>query len=389
MNKFQLPFEVNSGWLRKLIVIGLISWMAFYPIYTNYYSANAVETYERHIAHIEGRAMFFNPWQYRVLCPELIELTYWIMDNTVFRFVEIKGVDIPVQGDTDEKNRNTQKLLSMMSNPEFVKYTIIFLGFRFVQGVVILYLAYLYLSLFVSNNMRWIGLVLITLFMGNGVVDSDLTFNTYMDLILYLAAGLVIAKNLSYWWIVGLTVVGAFNRETSVFIPAIFFLSKINWHDWPNIPKLIFSDKRAFTVTAISGVLFVVIFAGIRLYYGYQPQESWRVGIGLPMLKLNLLSSAAIKTYFEFFGVFAIFPIWALFALKTADYRLKVLFYSLVPVWFLLHISTGIAFQTRLFLVPTVLVLVPMVLEYIGNKESKIDVRKIKPVPSVLEKDLT
>lgn len=385
MNRLQLPFEIRAGWVRKLFIVGLFSWMAFYPIYTNYYSANAVETYERHLAHIAGNAMFYNPWQYRVLCHEIIEATYWVLDRTLFAVVDIKGVQIPTQGDMVDKNPATQKLLTMVADPEFVKYTLIFLGFRFILGIAILYLTYSYLSVFVSNNLRWLGLVLITLFMGNGVVDSDLTFNTYMDVVLYLAAGLVIVKNLNYWWIVAITLVGAFNRETSAFIPVIFFLSKVNWAEWPNLLKLAFSDRKSFTITAISCVLFICIFAGIRMYYGYEPQSSWRVAIGLPMLKFNLFSSASIKTYFEFFGVFAIFPIWAAFVVKNSDYRLKVLFYGLVPVWFTLHLFSGIAFQTRLFLVPTLLVIVPVVLDYIERESRKVVVRKIKPASKILE----
>ena len=91
MKGITLPFEVKSPLLRKLILIFLLCWMASYSIYTSYYKAYAVEQYERYKAHIEGHSMFFNPWQYRVLCPLLIEGIYEVFDNTVYKVVEVKG----------------------------------------------------------------------------------------------------------------------------------------------------------------------------------------------------------------------------------------------------------------------------------------------------------
>lgn len=368
MKSIVLPFEVKSPLLRRLILIFLLSWMASYSIYTSYYKAYAVEQYERYQAHIAGNSMFFNPWQYRVLCPLLIQGLYEVADATVYKVVEVKGINLPVQGNVDDKNANTKKLLESLRDPEFVKHTLVFLGFRFLQGILVLILAYHYLAVFVkSNNLRWLALIIITLATGNGVVDSDLTFNTYADIIFYLLAGLVIAKKMNDWWIVPITIFGAMNRETSVFIPALYFFSRVDWSVWPNFLKTFFSDRKAVMVTAVCAVVYVSIFVSIRAYYGYQPQQTWRVGPGWPMFKLNMLGSASVKTYSEFFGVFAFFPLWALFVLKQADYRLKVFFWVLVPVWFALHIFTAIAFQTRLFLVPTLLVIIPIVFEYIDR----------------------
>ena len=162
--------------------------------------------------------------------------------------------------------------------------------------------------------------------MGNSVVDSDLSFNTYLDVILYLWAGLVIMKNLNGWWILLITLLGALNRETSVFIPAMYFMSKADWAFWPNMSKVFFGNRKALVVTFVCAIAYVAIFFGLRLYYGTQPLEAWRVGPGWPMIKLNKLSRASVKTYMEFFGVFAFLPIWAVFVLKYTDTRLKILF---------------------------------------------------------------
>src|SRR5690606_13069624 len=177
-----------------------------------------------------GNSMFFNPWQYRVLCPIIIEGLYWTFDHTLYRVVEIKGIDLGLPGETNEKNDVTQKMITLLKNPEFIKYTLVFLIFRFILNVSLLILCYFYFSLFIKNKQLIVlGLMLATLFMGNSVVDSDLTFNTYMEICLYIAAGIVIVKKLNPLWIILLTFIGVLNRETAAFIPVLYFFSFLNW----------------------------------------------------------------------------------------------------------------------------------------------------------------
>jgi len=368
----KLPFQVANKWLRIFLLVLVVGWMAAYPIYTSYYKANAVEQYERFKAHMAGNSMFFNPWQYRILCPLLIEGIYQTLDHTVFQVVPIKGIHLNLPGDNNDKNNVTQKLIQNLSNPEFVKYTLVFVAFRFAQDVLVLWLMYVYLATFVRNEtLIWLALVLLTLFMGNSVVDSDLTFNTYMDITVYLLAALVIVKNLSAWWIVPITIIGALNRETSILIPAMYFCAKTDWKQWPGIGKILFGNMQLFVVTAVSYILFVGIFVAIRNYYGYAPASTWRMAPGIPMLRMNMFSPVSVKSYMELFGVFAILPLWSLMIFRRMDYNLRVLFIVIVPVWFVVHLSSAIAYQTRLFLVPTVLVFIPGVLAYIEHEVTR------------------
>lgn len=383
---FKVP---KSKWVRNLIIAFVVAWMAFYPIYCSYYKANGVDHYRRHQMHIQGNSMFFNPWQYRVLCPLIIEGLYWTADHTLFKVIEVKGIDLGLPGDQNDKYNVTGILIESLKNPEFVKYTIIFLGFRFSLNVAVLLLCFHYFALFIRNKMLiFFGLMVATLFMGNGVVDSDLTFNTYMDITLYMAAGLVIVKRLSAWWIVLLTVLGALNRETALFIPVLYFFSEFTWKRWPAILKLLKDNVQVIRFASASAVLFLIIFVSIRLYYGFQPVSTWRVSAGWPMLKLNLFSSVSLKSYMELFGVFGFMPLWCILVFSEMSKHLKLFFLVLVPAWFTIHLFSAIAYQSRLFLVPVLLVLLPAVLESLERHYANNDVTPVKQKRMVREEEV-
>lgn len=61
-----------------------------YPIYRNFYYSNGLVTYERHIALMENRSEFYNPWQYRILCPYTVEAILWIYNNTADKVYPIE-----------------------------------------------------------------------------------------------------------------------------------------------------------------------------------------------------------------------------------------------------------------------------------------------------------
>jgi hypothetical protein len=356
----------KSPWIRNLLAIMVIGWMSFYPIYCSYYKANAIDHFRRHQEHVKGNSMFFNPWQYRVLCPLIIEGLYWTADHTIFAVIEIKGVDLGLPGDQGDKNLVTRELIKGLKNPEFIKYTLVFLSFRMIQNIVLILLCFYYFSLFIKNRLLVVfGVMVAVLFMGNSVVDSDLTFNTYMDITLYLLAGIVIITQRSPFWIIILTIAGALNRETALYIPVLYFFSRFSWKEWPSVPALIKNNSQVLGITTVCAIFFVGIFIAIRMYYGLQPVSTWRVSAGWPMLRLNMFSSVSIKSYMEFFGAIGLTLLWSIFIYPSMNKHLKLFFMVLVPIWFGIHLASAIAYQTRLFLVPTLLVLLPAVLENI------------------------
>ena len=55
--------------IAKWFICVCFAILSVYPIYRNFYYSNGLLTYERHRAVMENRSEFYNPWQYRVLCP--------------------------------------------------------------------------------------------------------------------------------------------------------------------------------------------------------------------------------------------------------------------------------------------------------------------------------
>ena len=118
--------------------------------------------------------------------------------------------------------------IKLMQTPGAMKYMIIFILFRFFEHLLIFYLAWKLWSYFVSN--KWLiffGINFLALALGNAVAAADLSFNTYMDIIFYLAAANIIVYKKNPWLLVPITILAAFNRETSIMIPALYFISRL------------------------------------------------------------------------------------------------------------------------------------------------------------------
>ena len=95
----------NKG--RKINTFFLCFCMALlsmYPIYRNFYYSSGILSYERQIAILEKRSEFYNPWQYRILCPYTIEGMLWVYNRTVDRVYPIeKKLHASPQDNTDDK----------------------------------------------------------------------------------------------------------------------------------------------------------------------------------------------------------------------------------------------------------------------------------------------
>lgn len=174
------------GMITLLIIVSLVLGLFTTYEYVHARGIHYLETgnqIKRELDVLQGHAG--NPWQYRVFSAYLVSM--------VLNF--FKGFQIP---------HNT---------------AISFIFVRVIQDTIILILSFLYYKEFrLSIPLALIGLVLIAWGMSYSHYDSDLSFNTFFDVIFYLLAGLSILKKRTIW-ILPITVFAALNRETSGLIP--------------------------------------------------------------------------------------------------------------------------------------------------------------------------
>jgi hypothetical protein len=347
-----------------------------YPIYRNFYYSNGLLTYERHKAVIEKRSEFYNPWQYRVLCPYSIEALLQLYNITIDKVYPIEEkLHFSIQntsGTTDE----TDQFVKLMQTPGAMKYMIIFILFRFAEHLLIFYLSWKLWAYFIKS--KWLiffGINFLALALGNAVAVADLSFNTYMDIIFYLVAANIIVYKKNSSILIPITLLAAFNRETAILIPALYFISQTDFENFKlskmNMKDIHFPSKKTWLYTVLLYILFISIFIGLRMYFGYKPQQVWKAAAGWPMLKLNLFSAVGIKAFMELIGTFAVIPLIILYKFKSFPHILRKWFLFIVPVWFAVHYVSVVAYQTRLFMVPFIMIMMPMLL-WLVEKEIQL-----------------
>jgi len=350
--------------------------LSIFPIYRNFYYSNGLLTYERHRAVIEKRSEFYNPWQYRVLCPYTIEALMTIYNATIDKIYPIEEkIHFSYESNTGSTDE-TDKFVKIMQTPGAMKYMIIFVLFRFFEHLLIFYLAWKLWSYFVSS--KWLiffGINFLALAMGNAVAVADLSFNTYMDIILYLSTANIIVYKKNPWLLLPITILAGFNRETGIMIPALYFISQTGLtqfrFNFKSLKTINWPPRKVWFLTILLYVLFFAIFTGLRLYFGYKPQQEWKAPAGLPMLKLNLFSAVGAKAYLELISTYGVIPLLILYKLRSFPYLLRKWFLFLTPIWFAVHYVSVVAYQTRLFMVPFVMIMLPMLLWLVEHEITK------------------
>jgi len=280
------------------------------------------KAHEQMMAGIAG-----NPWQYRILADLLVE-------PLIVLFKEMDLARPPATA---------------------------FIVFRFVQNLLIFLLSGIYhkkLGLNIYANL--IGLSLSAYAMSQSLYNSDLSFSVYFDVAFYLlAASLILSRK--FFWIVPVMILAAFNRETSALIP--FMLAAYYYFNEPERGSL----KPAVIVAVISFVIFTVIFFGLRLYYGEQPfitADGFYPGLGT--LYMNVTRWITWK---QLAATLGLVPFLAVFGFRKWPPALKIFFWVIVPVWFAVHWLAAIIAETRILLVPHILVFIPGALFAIFTQE--------------------
>lgn len=340
--------------IKKVVIIFILSIMAVYPTYKNITNGSGLAQYANHKLFMENNSSNYDPWQYRILCPLLAEQLFYLMDGAVLTKIATQFQNIRVSEKASELRALQQDVL-------LFKYTIVFILFRFIEHLFIYVLLWKYLGLFTKNKVLISVFILMSSWaIGNAVMNSDLSLNTYLDIIFYLCAAYILATNKNIYWIVPLSILGALNRETAAFIPLMLFFTHFD------LKNRIFPPRKIWLITLLSSVLFFSILWVIRVYYGYRPEtHPWN------LLKFNLLSANSFYTYFEMFGAIGFFPALCIYYYRQNSRILQTFLVLIVPVWFAIHLVGTLAREARCFLMPMLVIFFPMMIEIIESKYKK------------------
>ncbi|HEX8745356.1 MAG TPA: hypothetical protein VF712_19680 [Thermoleophilaceae bacterium] len=226
-----------------------------------------------------------------------------------------------------------------------------FLAFRVLQNLVILSLAWLLLRrLGLARSAAALGLGLIAWAMTQAVHDAGLSFNTYTDVAAYLAAGLLVLDR-RWAWLVPLTALAALNRETSGLIPLMAFA--VAAVDGLRTP----AGRRGAIHAAAALAAFVVVIAAVRI--GRGPVDLIEVHGQSPGKGLFYFNLEQEVTWEMLFRTLNVVPFVALAGLARWPRELRAIGLAVIPVWIVAHAFGSVWAESRLFLAPYALVLVP------------------------------
>lgn len=325
---------LNKTGQKSVLLLFYFIILAVYIVYeqaVNCLSIDLSEQLLRHERMLAGNSEFFNPWQYRIFSTYIVEFFALILSD--FSFPKIYP----------------------------------FLLIRFLQNILIFFVAYTYYrSLKLKSSFLILaGLSILAYNMSNSVFMSDLSINTYFDILFYLIAGLLILKDKINYSFLILVVIAAFNRETSGFIPFMLIVSSINFktkkvENWKN-----------FRIGVLAFILFLVVVISLRVYYGMPPSKGIH-GISSPK-EFFIFNISFLRMYPQLIGTLGIIPPLVILKFNHLSPKLKLFFILIVPIWFIIHFIKSQAMETRLFLVPQALIFIPGLLQIIEREiESKL-----------------
>ncbi|HTH54642.1 MAG TPA: hypothetical protein VL728_01265 [Cyclobacteriaceae bacterium] len=309
--------------MRKWVWAVCILLMSGYILYQHAISDCSITPWqqlERHRRMLEGNSEYFNPWQYRVFSMLVLEGAI-----RVYQYI-LPNYDVLV--------------------PYF--------ALHYFQMALLFFLClYYYQALGVKNPyLILLGLIVLCFSIANSSFKSDFSYNTYFDIIFYVCAALLIIYE-RIFWIIPLTAVAAINRETSGFIPLMLLMP-------PSIKNWRMISRDRWLACAISFALFAFIFFLVRWYYGYRTYEG--VNEMKTPLEFLMFNVQFFRTYPLLLGTLSVIPIIVVFHIGKLPPVLQNWLWLIVPFWFVLHFVKSNAMETRLFLVPFVLVLLPSML---------------------------
>lgn len=230
------------------------------------------------------------------------------------------------------------------------------------------------------RNTYYVNLILLTIsfyFIVHSDLDSDLNFNTIIDVILYLLLLYCLRNDKSPLFVIPITLAGVLNRETSIFIPLIFLLWNISFSHSSGNLLVVEKRQNIILLFLISCTAYISVFFTLRLVYGYQVPLI-PPGTDLFLNNISFVDSiteinsrnAYYQTFFT--GIFIVFFIISGF--PKLQKESMTIFIFIVPTWIILHLFLGRLVEARLLLVPIVSICIPFLAEIIAKYNNNLTV---------------
>ncbi len=318
---------------NKKILIGVLIFLStVYIVYEHTVDADSIplsEQYKRHQDLLNMESEFYNPWQYRIFSTYLQE-----------------GVSFVIS-----------PLVPEIGHPSFKEFQpyISVIVLKFLTIGILLYMFIVYLGALDINNdaHAYVLLMILTFQISNSTFASGHSINTYFDIIFYLAGAILVLKNKTFG-LIPVVFFAALNRETSGLIPFLI-LYTIKGGDWKGISL---KSKRV-VVLLICLFVYSSVFIGTRLYFGSPDYHGGLTKLESP-LDFFLFNLTFPRSSLELFGTLGFLPILYLFYFRKINHDFILFsFLLIVPAWFAIHFFFSQVSESRMFLVPNVLVFLP------------------------------
>jgi hypothetical protein len=179
--------------------------------------------------------------------------------------------------------------------------------------------------------------------------DSDLQFSTFFDVLFYLLAGLCVLHR-KVWMVVPIMALAALNRETSGLIPFLVLFLPL-----ATVPRS--SIRKYFWPFLGSISVYFLVFYILRMSFPSQDLVvPYGHRVGLDLVTHNLFR---LVTWRQMIATLSVIPFVALIGYGKWRPEVRLFFWVIVPVWFVVHAFGSVMAETRLFLVPQALVFIP------------------------------
>jgi hypothetical protein len=125
---------------------------------------------------------------------------------------------------------------------------------------------------------------------------------------------------------------------------------------------------RNFSYSAALGLIGVVGFVGLRWYYGYEP---YMLISGWYRVVENFTNYSIVSGQF---AIMLILPFLSLFFLRSSPLLLRTIWITVIPIWFAVHYYSFPVLESRYFLVPFALGIIPVTL--FGIEKTYLDEKR-------------